>query len=412
MKRNTIGLLSAATVLLSAAPFAAAEEAGSFAEAFTAGKVGANVRARYEHVDIERVTNKADALTARLRLNFRTAEWSGMSAFAEYDYVFELLSDFNSGAGTSPDRTDYPVVADPKGADLNQLYLDFQMNDESKFRFGRQRILLDNQRFVGGVGWRQNEQTYDALTFTTKAIGRTDFSYSYVGYVRRIFGERAASPAGKNNVDTHLLNAKIALNDSWSVTPYYYYIDNQDISSFSTSTAGIRLTGGLKAGEGKVNLVAELATQSDVANNPVSYDAQYFNVGGTWAMDNGLSLGLAYESLGGHESELGAMFRTPLATLHAFQGWADKFLLTPSQGINDVYATVKYKAGKWNLTGVYHDFSSEAGSGNYGSEFDLSAGTKISKNYGILFKGAFFSADSSSIYTDTTKYWIMFTANY
>jgi len=410
MKRNTIGLLTAATVLLSAAPFAAAEEAGSFAEAFTKGKAGANIRARYEHVDVDGEENKADAVTARLRLDYQTAQWNRMSAFAQYDYVFHLLSDFNSGAGTSPDKTDYPLVADPKGADLNQLYLDYQMNDDSKFRFGRQRILLDNQRFVGGVGWRQNEQTYDALTFTTKAIGRTDFSYSYVGYVRRIFGETV--PAGKSNVDTHLLNAKIALNDNWSVTPYYYYIDDQDINSFSTSTAGARVTGGLNAGEGKINLVGEFATQSDVADNPVSYDAQYFNVGGTWAMDNGLSLGLAYESLGGDASEFGAMFRTPLATLHAFQGWADEFVLTPSEGINDIYATVKYKAGKWNLTGVYHDFSSEAGSGNYGSEFDLSAGTKISKNYGILFKGAFFSADSSSSYSDTSKFWIMFTANY
>jgi len=410
MKRNTIGLLSVATVLLSAAPFAAAEEAGSFAEAFTAGKAGLNIRPRYEHVDIDGETNKADAVTARLRLNFRTAEWNRMSAFAEYDYVFGILTNYNSGAGTSPDKDDYPVVADPKGADLNQLYLDYQMNDDSKFRFGRQRILLDNQRFVGGVGWRQNEQTYDALTFTTRAIGRTDLSASYVGYVRRIFGETV--PAGKSNVDTLLLNAKIALTDSWSLTPYYYYIDDQDISSFSTSTAGLRFTGGLKAGEGKVNLVAEIATQSDVADNPVSYDAQYFNVGGTWAMDNGLSLGLAYESLGGDPSELGAMFRTPLATLHAFQGWADMFVLTPSEGINDIYATVKYKAGNWNLTGVYHDFSSEAGSGNYGTEFDLSARTKISENYGILFKGAFFSADSDFSYSDTTKFWIMFTANY
>ena len=410
MKRNTIGLLSAATVLLSAAPFAAAEEAGSFAEAFSAGKAGLNIRPRYEHVDIDGVALKADAVTARLRLNFRTAEWKRLSAFGEYDYVFGILTDYNSGAGTSPDKTDFPLVADPKGSDLNQLYLDYQMNEESKFRFGRQRIILDNQRFVGGVGWRQNEQTFDALTFTTKAIGRTDLSASYIAYVRRIFGETV--PAGKSNVDTLLLNAKIALTDSWSLTPYYYYIDDKDIASFSTSTAGVRLTGGLKAGEGKVNLVAEFATQSDVADNPVSYDAQYFNVGGTWVMDNGLSLGLAYESLGGDASELGAMFRTPLATLHAFQGWADKFVLTPSEGINDLYATVKYKAGKWNLTGVYHGFSSEAGSGDFGTEFDLSAGTKISENYGILFKGAFFSADSDSFYSDTSKFWIMFTANY
>ena len=105
------------------------------------------------------------------------------------------------------------------------------------------------------------------------------------------------------------------------------------------------------------------------------------------------------------------MFRTPLATLHAFQGWADKFLITPPGGIDDLFATVKYKAGNWNLTGVYHDFSPETGSGDYGSEFDVSAGTKLTKNYGVLFKGAFFSGDSAS-YQDTNKFWIMFTANY
>lgn len=407
MKRTTIGLLSAATVLL-AAPFALAEEANSFGEAFTAGKAGAEVRARYEQVDSDGFAENADALTARLRLNFKTAEWRRMTAFAEYDYVFHLVSDFNSGAGTSPDKTGFPVVADPKGADLNQLYLDYAFNEEWQGRLGRQRILLDNQRFVGGVGWRQNEQTYDALTITTRAIPRTDFSYSYVGYVRRIYGETVA--AGKDNVDTHLLNARIALNDSWSLTPYFYYIDDQDVAAFSTSTAGVRLTGGVKAGEGKVDIVAEFATQTDSANNPVSYDADYVNLGATWNLANGLSLGLAYESLGGHASQPGASFRTPLATLHAFQGWADMFLATPNEGINDLYATIRYKAGKWNLTGVYHDFSSEAGSGDYGSEFDLSAGTKLTENYGVLFKGAFFSTDSS--YPDVTKYWIMFTASY
>jgi hypothetical protein len=129
-----------------------------------------------------------------------------------------------------------------------------------------------------------------------------------------------------------------------------------------------------------------------------------------WSMTNGLSLGLAFETLGGNILP-GMAFRTPLATLHAFQGWADKFLTTPDLGINDVFATVKYKAGKWNLTGVYHDFSSDVGSVDYGTEFDLSAGTKLTDNYGLLFKGAFFSGETGGI-PDTNKFWIMFTANY
>ena len=157
-------------------------------------------------------------------------------------------------------------------------------------------------------------------------------------------------------------------------------------------------------------MVAEYATQKDTGNNPISFDADYAHLSGMWSMANGLSLGLAYENLGGNILP-GMALRTPLATLHAFQGWADKFLTTPDAGINDVYAMVKFKAGKWNLSGVYHDFSSDVGSIDYGTEFDVAAATKLTDNYGILFKGAFFSGEPDGI-PDTSKFWIMFTANY
>jgi len=408
MKLKIVSNCSLLMLLLLFANRAIADEPATLATALTSGKVGVNVRARYEHVDQDSFSDNADAATARLRFNYRTLQWSGLTGFIEYDYVFHLLNDFNSGGGTSPDKGNYPVVADPKGADLNQLYLDYGFSEDTKGRFGRQRILLDNQRFVGGVGWRQNEQTYDAFTLTSTAISKTNLSYSYIGNVRRIFGDNVA--AGSNNVDTHLLNAKISLNDDWSVTPYYYRIDNKDVASFSTATAGARVLGDIAVGDGKVALLVELATQSDIANNPVGYDADYAHLSGVWSMDNGLSLGIAYETLGGNILQ-GRAFRTPLATLHAFQGWADMFLSTPDLGINDMYATVKFKAGKWNLSGIYHDFSSETASVDYGTEFDLSAGTKLNDNYSVLFKGAFFSSDSAS-YLDTNKFWIMFTANY
>jgi len=407
MKRKSIGALLAASLLASTATLAVAEEASDLGAALTSGKVGVNVRARYESVDQDDISDRADALTARLRLNYRTADWRGLTGFVEYDYVFQLLSDYNSGGGTSPGKGNFPVVADPKGADLNQLYLDYSFAEKTKGRFGRQRILLDNQRFVGGVGWRQNEQTYDAVTFTTSVIEKTNLHYSYVGNVRRIFGDDV--PAGRNNVDTHLLNARVALNEDWSVSPYYYHIDNKDIVAFSTATLGARFVGSLKAGDGKVAFVGEYATQKDIADNPVSYDADYVHLSGMWSVSNGLSIGLAYESLGS-DAATSQSFRTPLATLHAFQGWADQFLGTPPLGIDDLFATAKYKAGRWNLTGVYHDFTSATGSVDYGTELDLSAGTKISDNYGILFKGAFFSGDSTM--PDVNKFWIMFTANY
>lgn len=415
MNRNRALQGLVAITLMACGPLLQAEEEKSdLASAITSGKASIGIRYRYEFVDQDGLPEDANASTLRFRLNYKTGQWNGWSAFGEFDYLFHvLLTDFNSGGGTSPDKAGiYPIVADPKGPDLNQLYADYTMDEDWKFRFGRQRINLDNQRFVGGVGWRQNEQTYDALTLRTAALRNTALSYSYVTYVRRIFGDGAGTPAGKNNVDSHLLNAKVTLNDDWAVVPYVYYIDNTDIAAFSTATLGARLAGAIEAGDGKIALVAELATQSDAGNNPVSYDALYIHFDALWSLSNGLSLGLGYESLGGHETNAGEAFRTPLATLHKFQGWADKFLATPGQGIDDLYLTVKYKWDKWSFTGVYHDFSAESGSSDFGTEFDVSAAYKFGERYGLLLKGAFFSTDLPAAYDDTTKFWVMLTANY
>jgi hypothetical protein len=284
-------------------------------------------------------------------------------------------------------------------------------------RLGRQKINLDNQRFVGAVGWRQNEQTYDALGLTISSIPNTELFYSYIENVNRIFGDKV--PAGDHSVNTHLLNAKIKLGNAWSITPYAYYIDNEDALSLSTSTYGARFTGKATAGGGTINFAAELATQSDAADNPVNYDADYAHINILWAAKNGLALGAAFESLGGDAVSSGMSFRTPLATLHAFQGWADMFILpgtiTPDSGIDDLYLTFKYKIGSWNLQAVYHDFSSEAGSSDYGTELDFSAGRKLGDRYGLLLKAALFDADSASpvpSHVDTNKFWIMLTANY
>jgi len=414
MKHNRALQGLAAFALVLCGPLGqAAEEETDLASAITGGEASIGIRYRYEFVDQDGLPNDANASTLRLRLNYKTSQWNGWSMFGEFDHVFHVLAtDFNAGGGNTPDKDSvYPVVADPKGSDLNQLYADYTMDDDWKFRFGRQRILLDNQRFVGGVGWRQNEQTYDALTLNTKVIAKTALSYSYVNRVRRIFGQKV--PAGKARVDGHLLNAKVALNDDWSVVPYIYYLDYEAASNAanSTSTLGARLAGNIKAGEGKIALVAEIASQSDIGNNPTSYRAQYWHFDATWALPNGLSLGLAYEALG---SDNGAGFRTPLATLHKFQGWADVFVPpgTAPDGINDLFATVKYKFGKWNFIGVYHDFSSDTGSTDYGTEFDVAAAYKFTDRYGLLLKGAFFSTDLPGTYEDTTKLWVMLTANY
>ena len=401
--------LSAALILTAISSDAQESKDTSLAAAVTSGEAHLSFRYRFENVDQDGFSEDANASTVRLRLNYKTGSWQNWSGFVEFDYVGELLfKDFNSLGGSSPDRDRFPVVADPKGPDLNQLYLDYAPAGDTTVRLGRERIVLDNHRFIGDVGWRQNIQTFDGLGFTFNGWPDTEVFYRYVTTVRTVLGSDV--PEGRRDTDNQILHAKVKLSDEWTVVPYFYYIDDNDVAAFSTATFGARLTGKVAVGTGKLDLVAELATQSDAANNPVSYDAQYLHVAANWSPNKSLTLGLAFESLGGNQNVAGAAFRTPLATLHAFQGWADKFLVTPGAGIDDFFVTAKYKYGAWNFTGVYHDFSAESGSADWGTELDLSAGRSFGDRYGLLFKAALYDADQHA--TDTSKFWIMFTGKY
>lgn len=413
MKGKCITIAEIIFIVAGLAPvtIAAAQE-NTLAEAVTSGEAHVALRFRYEHVNQDGFAENANAAPLRIRLNYQTGSWNDWSAFSEFDHIAEVfLTDYNSGSGTSPGRTQYPVVADPEGSDLNQLYLQYASSDDWRLRIGREKIILDDQRFVGPVGWRQNEQTFDGLSLLVKSIPHTEMFYSYIDNVNRIFGDGV--PAGDHDVNTHLLNARISLSDAWSITPYVYYIDNKDSPSFSTSTFGARFAGTLAAGEGKLSVLVELATQSDAANNPVNYDAEFTHLDVLWVSKNGFALGASYESLGGDSNSAGMSFRTPLATLHPFQGWADQFLSTPDSGIDDVYLTLRYKVAIWNLQAVFHDFSAEAGSGDFGTELDFSAGTKLGDRYGLLLKAALFDADpAATSYVDTNKFWIMLSAGF
>ena len=191
MKRKYEVFAGAIAAMMGLAPYMIAEgQELALGDAVTSGKAHVALRYRYEHVDQDNLLKDANASTVRVRLNYLTANWRAWSAFGEFDHVAEVIvADYNSGGGTSPGRTQYSTVADPRGSDLNQLYLQYQPSEDWFLRLGRQKILLDNHRFVGHVGWRQNEQTYDGLSLTLKSIPSTDLFYSYIENVNRVFGQ-------------------------------------------------------------------------------------------------------------------------------------------------------------------------------------------------------------------------------
>ncbi len=406
---SAAGFVTAFALVFGSVP-GTAQAAESFTEMFTQGKAGVAFRYRFEYVDQDNFAENAEASTLRGRLNFKTGDWQGFGAFAEFDYVAHVFwDDYNAGSGNTPDKTEYPVVADPTGADLNQVFLQWQNGaGGSLLRGGRQRIIYDNGRFVGNVGWRQNEQTYDAAYFQRKIAG-LDFQMAYVWQVNRIFGDDV--PAGENDNATWLGNLAYSIDGTGKLTGYFYDLDNDDVADFSTSTFGARWAGSHTFGEHAFTYNLEYAHQDDAHDNPVDYSANYYRI------DAALGIGkitpyLGYESLGGDDSRAGAAFRTPLATLHAFNGWADMFLTTPNAGLNDLFLGIRGGLGSWNWDVLYHDFDAESGSQSFGSEFDASIGRNFAEKYSVLIKAAFFDGKDASPYPDTTKLWLQLSAEF
>lgn len=386
--------------------------ADNLADAIKETKFQYQLRWRWENVDQDPFPHSSNAIPLRARINFHTADLYGFSLKTEFDYVFNFgLDKFNAGAGNTPRPRGYPVIADPGGEDLNQLFLQYKA-DFGQFRAGRQRVIYDNARFLGNVGWRQNEQTYDSFTFAQSAGADFDFKYTYINKVRTIFGNDV--PAGKRKQNDHMGNLSYKFENNSKITAYYYYIKDKDRAVFSTSTWGFRYTGTTTDDGPKLGYTLEYANQSDAANNPVDYSADYWRVDLSLVMDWATPY-IGYEVLAGDNDALGKSFRTPLATLHAFNGWADKFLITPNAGLTDAFIGIKGKLSAWKWNVLYHNFKAESGSNKFGYEIDGSIGRKFADHYGILFKAAYFSGHKDAnpiIYGDTTKLWVQLTANF
>jgi Alginate export len=407
-------LIAAHLALLAPAPSRAAvaddraapPAASGFGDWITSGKAGLEFRYRIEGVDQEQFADDALASTLRSRLNYRTATWQGWLAYLEADNVF-VVGDDDSYSSTRNGVDGRPVVADPEYTEANQFYLQFR-NDAFGALAGRQRIALDNQRFIGNVGWRQNEQTFDALTVQSAGDPTVGWHYSYLENVNRVFGPEDGSPPGDLRSNSHALNLRHETGRFGTIVAFGYLLDFENAAELSSQTCGLLWTGNRRLGGGtKLGWGASWAHQSDYGNNATHFDADYFYAEGVLTAGR-TSLTLGFESLGGDETVPGRAFQTPLATLHAFQGWADKFLTTPGQGVMDVYAGLGHSLGPLALRLVWHDYAAEATGDDYGSEWNASAAWKFAERYEAMLKLADYRADGFA--TDTTKVWVQFSA--
>ncbi len=397
-----------------AASMPVAYAADTLVEALSSGKVSGQLRYRYEWVDDATKTEQAGASTLRTRLGYMTGDYLNLSGFIQLQDVHVVGSEhYNS---TVNGRTQYPIVADPEGAQVQQAFLSYKGLPDTTFKYGRQGINLDNQRFIGTVEWRQNAQAFDAFTVTNNSLPDTTIFYGHVMNVRRIFG--ANSTQGNLNMSSELLNIAYKGFTPVSIVGYGYFLDydkEQPISStLSNKTLGLRFDGGYKPESMGVKFLytAEYANQSKYAGGASTVDGYYTNLmAGVDVSD--VQIKLNHEVLSG-DGTYG--FSTPLATLHAFNGWADKFLATPRDGIKDTFLSASTILGGVNLTAVYRKYTSDNLGYDYGSEWNLQAAKKINKSLVLTAKYAAYSADdnannvarnTSTLAKDIDKFWLM-----
>lgn len=403
--RLVTGTRSALIVVLSSSALLhAAEDRHVIADAVGGGKVSLNIRARYEGVDQTGVQG-AEALTVRTRLGITTAAVESISVSLEAENVAALDGDKYNQAGLNPEGAGRAVVADPEGTEINQAWIAYTSDDGPEFRFGRQRLVLDNARFVGDVGWRQNMQTFDAAMLQGTPADHLNVTYAYLDRINRIFGSDHAQ--GRWNSDSHLLHGTYDGFANFKVSGYAYLLDFDSAAANSCDTFGISAVGSAALDMLKITYRAEYARQSDAGANPVGYSTDYLSGEvGLGAAAGTLALG--YEILG---TDNGVGFKTPLATLHAFNGWADMFLATPGDGLRDLYwkGTAKLPAG-FNLLGFYHRFESDLGA-DLGSELDLQLARKFNQYCSGVLKFATFNSDTTSR-PDVDKIWLQVEFSY
>jgi hypothetical protein len=377
----------------------------SIIDAIKDSKPYIDLRHRYEYVDQKGIENNANASTLRTKIGVKTGEYKGVSAVLEGQNILAIGGEkYNSGVNS---KTNYPTVPDAENSWINQAYLGWKVEPKTKISLGRQSINLDNQRFIGSVAWRQNDQTLDGVNIKSEFFNNFSLFYMHSNRINRVFGSKSAVGKFEGNID--LFNGSYDGFKGFKITAYNYLLGVDELSANSSKTTGARVAGSIKINDSaKFLLALEYADQRNYKNNPTTYRADYYLIEPGFSVGNFMAK-LGREVLSGNGTTNGkGSFQTPLATLHAFNGWADKFLTTPANGLVDNYGSLEYKIAcehflkNTTTQFVYHDFLAQKTNDHYGREYDFQVLKEFNKNLNIGAKLAHYSANQ--LYTNTTKF--------
>jgi len=372
---------------------------GEFAASLLATSTNLTFRLHYEDVNSDRQVNASGA-TLRSRIRFETGEYR----FAQFTFELENITNLtpkNFSDGVRNEGT--AVIADPDITEVNQAYFRFNGIPRSILQLGRQVIKLDDERHIGAVDFRQNQQTFDGISVVSKPTDNLSLFYAHLRGVNTILGRKAAN--GRQHLESNLFNVQYQLNQRFSVVAYHYRLNNDDVPGSDHNTSGIRFSALWPMVEVTPSLILEYARQfPDLQQAPgINLDSLDYRRIKLTLKRRHFSLVFGNELLA---AEHNIAFQTPLATLHKFQGFTDQFLQIPSDGLRDRYATVRVNIGPGRIEFTAHEFESDSNRRNIGKEHSIGAWYQIGERGKLLVKWARFKDPRPN--GDIRKYWLQY----
>ncbi|MFK7895721.1 MAG: alginate export family protein [Myxococcota bacterium] len=373
-----------------------------------AGSFFLALRPRYEYARVDGL-DKAHAATLRIAPGFGSRRWHGFSFLIEGEAIIALDGDDYWDATGRPNGES--PIADPADVDLNQAYLNWEHADSKSFvRLGRQRLRFDDARFVGNAPWRQNEQTFDAAHVST-AFGGSDFqaSYTFIGQVKRVFGDRGPAARRDSLSRSHFLRFGWSPDPRFDLKAYAYSIDLLGLRDASSHTFGGRAAGALPFSErASLEYLVEYAYQVDAADQPVDYATDFVRAQIGVRDERAGRVALAFDRLASDRGR--AVFLTPLGSRHGVNGWADVFIDNGGvDGLMDLALSLAPRLpGRFEPLIELHHYWSERASTELGWEIDAQLRYRITPSLSTMGKVAWFSQLSPRAPEDTTRVWFLF----
>ena len=399
MPPRSVGLIVASLLAL---------PAPAVAQQFAGGQAWIELRPRWNHIEESDLPRTARGGTVRAVAGWRSAPIAGLRVTLEGIHAGHWGDDaFNDDPADIP-ISPYPLLPDPRHTGVNRAYVEYA-HEGWRARVGRQRVALDNQRWVSDNDFRQVPQLFDGATVEDAGLPGARLTAGYYGRVRSTSGET-------DDIRLTILNAAWNPAPGHAVGAFAYFHDQPQTAPFtgfadeSYRVYGMRAEGtAARWATVDVPYTLELARQRPYAGGDARIDATYWRIGAGIATAQWTVRG-DYEVRGSNDGRYG--LQVPLTDFYAFNGWTLHWFTAPREGLRDGWITGRWTLGRVTLYAEHHRFRSDHGRLDFGRETDAGVTWEVLPNAVLRLQHARYDRGTGRDYPAIRKTWLTLSYTY